>query len=91
MENSLISLNVKPLKFFPLVTMILMGFSIFVTYKTFQSHKGQLTLLRDFNSNKYSIPLDKVENITPSIPNITVTTIPMNSIKARYFTYYIGE
>ena len=86
MENSLFSLNVKPLKFFPLVTMILMVFSIFVTYKTFQSHKGQLTLLRDFNTNKYSIPLDKVENITPSIPNITVTTIPMNSIKARYFT-----
>ena len=71
--------------FFPLITMILMTFSILVTYKTFLSHKGQLTLLRDFNTNKFSIPLDEVKSITPSIPNITVTTIPMNSIKARYF------
>ena len=82
------NLNNKLYKFFPLATMLLMSFSVLITYKTFQSHKGQLTLLRDFNTNKFSIPLDKVEQITPSIPNITVTTIPMNSIKARYFTNF---
>lgn len=71
--------------FYPFLTIALMIFSIAVTYKTFQSHKGQLTLLRDFNTNKFSIPLDQVETITPSLPNITVTTIPMESIKARYF------
>ena len=42
-------------------------------------------LLQDFNTNQYNIPLNKVEDITPDIPNITVTTIPMNSVKARYF------
>ena len=42
-------------------------------------------LLRDFNSNKYSVTMDKIDNITPDIPNITVTTIPMKSIKARYY------
>ena len=29
--------------------------------------------------------MDKIDNITPDLPNITVTTIPMKSIKARYF------
>ncbi len=72
-------------KLFPFLTMILMIFSTTVTYKTYQSHRGQLTLLRDFNTNKFSIPLDQVETITPNLPNITVTTIPMESIKARYF------
>ena len=72
-------------KFFPLLTIILMIFSISITYKTYLSHKGQLTLLRDFNTNKFSVSLDQVETITPSLPNITVTTIPMESIKARYF------
>ena len=42
-------------------------------------------LLQDFNSNNYSIPLNKVDNIVPDILNITVTTIPINSIKARYY------
>ena len=77
--------NLKSLRYFPVLTLVLMIFSISITYKTFLSHKGQLTLLRDFNTNKFSIPLDEVKSITPSIPNITVTTIPMNSIKARYF------
>ena len=44
-----------------------------------------MLLLQDFNTNQYNIPLNKVEDITPDIPNITVTTIPMNSVKARYF------
>ena len=42
-------------------------------------------LLQDFNSNQYNLTLNQVENITPNIPNITVTTIPINSVKARYF------
>ena len=62
-----------------------MLFSTGITYITYQSLKGQMFLLRDFNSNKYSITMDKIDNITPDLPNITVTTIPMKSIKARYY------
>jgi predicted Zn-dependent protease len=29
--------------------------------------------------------MDKIDHITPELPNITVTTIPMKSIKARYY------
>ena len=59
--------------------------NIYVTNKVYKSLKGQMLLLQDFNTNQYNIPLNKVEDITPDIPNITVTTIPMNSVKARYF------
>ncbi|MGC6480098.1 MAG: O-antigen ligase family protein [Flavobacteriaceae bacterium] len=50
-----------------------------------KSLQSQLVLLRDFNSNQYSLTLTEVENALPWIPNITVTTIPLASVKARYF------
>ena len=80
----------KSLKFsfFPITLLFVMAPSIFITNINYKSLIGQLTLLRDFNSNQYSLSLDQVDNITPWLPNITVTTIPMESIKARYYLYY---
>ena len=71
--------------FSPLLTIVLMLPSISIANTTYKSHKGQLFLLRDFNTSKYTIPTNKIENITPDMPDITVTTIPMKTIKARYF------
>lgn len=59
--------------------------SIYINNTVYKSLKGQMFLLQDFNSNKYNVSLNQVENIVPEIPNITVTTIPINSIKARYY------
>ena len=59
--------------------------SIYVTNKVYESLKGQMFLLQDFNSNQFNVPINRVDNIVPKIPNITVTTIPINSIKARYY------
>ena len=59
--------------------------SLVITYKVYESLKGQMILLQDFNSNKFNLPLNQVDNIVPDIPNITVTTIPIKSIKARYY------
>ncbi|MFL2597098.1 MAG: O-antigen ligase family protein [Flavobacteriaceae bacterium] len=59
--------------------------SLYITNTVYKSLKGQMILLQDFNSNQYNLPLNQVENIVPEIPNITVTTIPINSVKARYF------
>ena len=73
---------------YPFVLIFIMGPSIYITNVNYKSLIGQLTLLRDFNSNQYSLSLDQVDNITPWLPNITVTTIPMESIKARYYLYY---
>jgi hypothetical protein len=77
--------KVKALTFFPLLAIGLMIPSIGITHTTYQSLKGQLFLLRDFNNNQYSVTMDKIDHITPELPNITVTTIPMKSIKARYY------
>jgi tetratricopeptide (TPR) repeat protein len=77
--------KVKVLTFFPLTGILLMMFSTSITHTTYQSLKGQLFLLRDFNTSKYSVTMDKIDHITPDLPNITVTTIPMKSIKARYY------
>ena len=59
--------------------------SLYITNIVYKSLKGQMFLLQDFNSNQFNIPINQVENIVPKIPNITVTTIPINSVKARYF------
>lgn len=77
--------KVKAFSFFPILVIALMVPSLNITHTTYQSLKGQLFLLRDFNSNKYSVTMDKIDYITPDLPNITVTTIPMKSIKARYY------
>ena len=47
-----------------------------------------MLILQDFNTNKYNLPLNQVESFIPALPNITVTTIPMNAIKARYYFYH---
>ena len=77
--------NIKIFSFFPLISILVMTPSINITNTTYKSLKGQLFLLRDFNTSKYTIPISKIENLTPDLPNITVTTIPMKTIKARYF------
>ena len=59
--------------------------SLVITNKVYESLKGQMFLLQDFNSNQFNVPLNQVDTIVPDIPNITVTTIPINSVKARYY------
>jgi O-antigen ligase len=79
------SKKAKNLFIFPLLGILIMIPSISITNTTYQSLKGQLFLLRDFNTNTFSVTMDKIDQITPELPNITVTTIPMKSIKARYY------
>ena len=67
------------------ISFIILLPSLYVTNTVYKSLKGQMVLLQDFNSNQYNLPLNQVESIVPDIPNITVTTIPINSVKARYF------
>ncbi|MDC1216927.1 O-antigen ligase family protein [Flavobacteriaceae bacterium] len=59
--------------------------SIYVSNKVYESLKGQMFLLQDFNSNQYNVPINRIDNLVPDMPNITVTTIPIESIKARYY------
>ena len=73
---------------FPLVGLFLVLPSIAVANTTYNALKAQMTILRDFNSNQYNVPLNQIESFVPQMPNITVTTIPMDAIKARYYNHY---
>jgi len=82
----------EPIKTKPYLTHIFLSLalicllpSLVVTNKVYESLKGQMFLLQDFNSNQFNVPLNQVDTIVPDIPNITVTTIPINSVKARYY------
>ena len=70
---------------FPFLSVLLLIPSIQTTNTTYKSLKAQMLILQDFNSNKYTLPLNQIETFIPSLPNITVTTIPMDAIKARYY------
>ena len=59
--------------------------SIYVTNSVYKSLKGQMFLLQDFNSNQFNVNINQIDTLVPEMPNITVTTIPINSIKARYY------
>ena len=84
--------SIKPLDSKPLLNYFFMGLalvtiipSIYVTNSVYESLKGQMYLLQDFNSNQFNVPINQIDTLVPEIPNITVTTIPINSIKARYY------
>lgn len=67
------------------ISLLLLLPSIYINNSVYKSLKGQMFLLQDFNSNQFNLPLNQVDNVVPDIPNITVTTIPINSVKARYY------
>ena len=84
-----LSVKLNTLKFiFPLFMIMFSIPALSITNKTYQSHISQLTLLNDFNNNTFNVPLNKIESFIPKVPNITVTTIPMDAIKARYYSHY---
>lgn len=68
-----------------IIVLIVIGFSsIFISNKVYGSLKNQMLLLNDFNKSQYNTPLSQVIKMDLSIPNVTVTTIPLIDIKARY-------
>ena len=73
---------------FPIGSLLFLIPGLLITHKTYNAHIAQMVILRDFNSNEYNIPLNQIESFVPSFPNVTVTTIPMDAIKARYYYQY---
>ena len=84
-----VSTNTKVLSFaVPLLGLFLIIPSVSIANTTYKALKAQMIILRDFNSNQFNIPLNQIESFVPQMPNITVTTIPMEAIKARYYNHY---
>jgi len=85
-------LNKKPVSIikmaFPIGSLLFLIPSLSITHQTYSSQVSQMVILADFNTDKYNIPLNQIESYIPSFPNVTVTTIPMDAIKARYYFHY---
>ena len=84
--------SIQPINSKPLLNYCFLGAalltvvpSIYVTNSVYESLKGQMLLLQDFNSNQFNVPINQIDKLVPEMPNITVTTIPISSIKARYY------
>ncbi len=84
--------SIKPIDSKPFLNYSFLGIallsivpSVYVTNSVYESLKGQMFLLQDFNSNQFNVPMNQIDTLVPEMPNITVTTIPINSIKARYY------
>lgn len=66
---------------FPLFVIIL--FSIYVNYSTYKSLIIQNTVLKEYRSPKV-YTFDILDSVLPSIPNITITAMPLDVFKANY-------
>lgn len=59
--------------------------TLYVNYQSFNTYKKQIPLMADFNFGKYTIDVKEFEKIDFKWPNLSVTTIPLNSMIARYY------
>ena len=85
LQGKKINTNSNIKLFFLFFSFTILSLSLYITNSVYKSLKGQMFLLQDFNSNHHNVPMNQIDTIVPEIPNITVTTIPINSIKARYY------
>jgi tetratricopeptide (TPR) repeat protein len=72
----------------PLTLLIIAFLSLLIisSYKVFESTNYQTTLLYDFNNGEYTLPYEIYSNkLDDNYPNLSVTTLPIKVLKARYF------
>lgn len=55
-------------------------------YKVFKSFRAQKYLIEDFQSQSFDTELSYVESISSSYPNIIATTLPIDALKANYYS-----
>jgi len=59
--------------------------TLYVNYQSYITYKKQIPLMADFNFGKYTINIKEYENIDFKLPSLSVTTIPLNAMIARYY------
>ena len=59
--------------------------SVIISGVVFFSYRDQSPLITEYNSNTFNLSLDFIDNLNTSFPNISVTTIPLDGIKAMYY------
>lgn len=71
-------------KIYLFVVLFMLLPSTYFSYLVYKSMQGQMILMRETNSEAKE-PLENIANIFPPIPDISVTTLPLQSMKARYY------
>lgn len=66
------------------VVPVLLG-SLYINYRVYRSFEEQTILLYEFNAYQNKLPLETVEKFEDQLPNVTVTTLPLKMLKARYY------
>ena len=67
------------------IAIILSLFSVYITYSVFKSMIDQTLVDIDISNKSNSIDYDNIDGLFSSFPNVSVTTIPLNSYKAFYY------
>ena len=68
-----------------MIIIILIG-SIFSSYKLYDSSRFQAFMMADFNMGKYNTPYEIYGmKLDDNYPNVSLTSLPMKFLKARYF------
>ena len=73
----------KKLKIFILLSVI--ASTVFINYKMLMSSHYAGFLINDYNNNRYKLPFEVVISINDNFPTLSGTTIPIKSLKARYY------
>ena len=70
-----------------IIILIVLNFGlIFSSYKIYDSTRYQTFLLWDFNNDQFNVPYEiYAEKLPDNYPNISLTSIPIKVLKARYF------
>jgi len=67
------------------ITIISSLFSVYVSYSVFKSMIDQTVVDIDISNKLNSIEYKNIDGLFSSFPNVSVTTIPLNSYKAFYY------
>ena len=62
--------------------------NLYISYLCFISFRMQTRIDADFSKEQISIAYDEIDALFPIIPNISVSTIPLDSYKAYYYFRY---
>ena len=60
-------------------------FTIWGNFKVFYSSLFQAYIMYDYNHDTFNVPIDLIKDAPNVIPNVTLTTIPIKFLQARYY------
>ncbi len=71
-------------KYLSLLFIFFLLTSSLLNYKVLRSLINQKFLIYEFNSFQLNLPSEFIESLDVNFPSVTVTTLPMKALKARY-------